>query len=324
MSTTTNAIARLSRLLALVPWLSVNDGVTVNEAARHFDVSPEQLEKDLWLLIVCGLPGYGPDQLVDIDFWDDGRIHVLDPQTLRKPLRISPAEAMSLLVALRLLAQVPGSHDRAALVSATHRLQLAVGEVDAPVVLDDNEVDAIISSIAKALEDNRLLHLRYGGAAGDMVTDRDVEPLRMESSDGRIYLEGFCRSAGAIRTFRIDRIVEASAGAIIESTAAPSGEASAPNHTFSAVITLQPQVRWALDVHAMRVVKEHPDGSATASIAAHDGAWLVRLIMSLRGYAELIEPLDLRNRVKIESAAALAAYDLGTLVGSADGQDQEV
>ena len=241
MSTTTNAIARLSRLLALVPWLSVNDGVTVNEAARHFDVSPEQLEKDLWLLIVCGLPGYGPDQLVDIDFWDDGRIHVLDPQTLRKPLRISPAEAMSLLVALRLLAQVPGSHDRAALVSATHRLQLAVGEVDAPVVLDDNEVDAIISSIAKALEDNRLLHLRYGGAAGDIVTDRDVEPLRMESTDGRTYLEGFCRSAGAVRTFRIDRIVEASAGAIIESTAAPSGEVSAPIHTFSAVVTLQPQ-----------------------------------------------------------------------------------
>ena len=324
MNATTNAISRLSRLLALVPWLSVNDGVTVNEAARHFDVSPEQLEKDLWLLIVCGLPGYGPDQLVDIDFWDDGRIHVLDPQTLRKPLRISPAEAMSLLVALRLLAQVPGSHDRAALVSATHRLQLAVGEVDAPVVLDDNEVDAILSSIAKALEDNRLLHLRYGGAAGDIVTDRDVEPLRMESTDGRTYLEGFCRSAGAVRTFRIDRIVEANVGAIIASTAAPSGEVSAPSHTFSALIILQPQVRWALDVHAMRVEKEHPDGSATASIAAHDGAWLVRLVMSLRGYAELIEPPDLRNRVKIESAAALAAYNLPTLVGSADGQDQEV
>ena len=324
MSVTTNSIGRLSRLLALVPWLSVNDGVTVNEAARHFDVSPEQLEKDLWLLIVCGLPGYGPDQLVDIDFWDDGRIHVLDPQTLRKPLRISPAEAMSLLVALRLLAQVPGSHDRAALVSATHRLQLAVGEADAPVVLGDSEVDTVSSTIAKALEENRLLHLRYGGAAGDTVTDRDVEPIRMESTDGRIYLEGFCRSAGAVRTFRIDRIVEASAGSIIECTAAPSGEVSPLNHTLTGVIILQPQVRWALDVHAMLVVKEHPDGSSTAAIAAHDGAWLVRLVMSLRGYAELIEPLDLRNRVKIESAAALAAYDLPMLVGSADGQDQEV
>jgi proteasome accessory factor C len=65
MSTTTSA-ERLSRMLSLVPWLTSHDGVTIDDAARHFDVSPEQLEKDLWLLIVCGLPGYGPDQLVDI------------------------------------------------------------------------------------------------------------------------------------------------------------------------------------------------------------------------------------------------------------------
>ncbi len=324
MSATANSIGRLSRLLALVPWLSVNDGVSVKEAARHFDVSPEQLEKDLWLLIVCGLPGYGPDQLVDIDFWDEGRIHVLDPQTLRKPLRISPAEAMSLLVALRLLAQVPGSHDRAALVSATHRLQLAVGEVDAPVILEESEIDSVLSNIALALEENRLLHLRYGGAAGDTVTDREVEPLRMESTDGRTYLEGFCRSAGAVRTFRIDRIVQAKVGEVIVTTASPGSDLVALNQVFTAIIVLRPQVRWALDVHAMRVVAEHPDGSVTASIAAHDGAWLVRLILSLRGYAELIEPEELRNNVKIQSAAALAAYDLPRLVGSADGQDQEV
>ena len=323
MSATSSSIGRLSRLLALVPWLSVNDGVSVNEAARHFDVSPEQLEKDLWLLIVCGLPGYGPDQLVDIDFWDDGRIHVLDPQTLRKPLRISPAEAMSLLVALRLLAQVPGSHDRAALVSATHRLQLAVGAVDTPVLLEESKIDAVLSIVASALNENRLLHLRYGGAAGDTVTDRDVEPLRMESTDGRTYLEGFCRSAGAVRTFRIDRIVEANVGEVITSSASLSADVI-ELQAFTALIILQPEVRWALDVHAMRVVAEHPDGSATASIAAHDGAWLVRLILSLRGYAELIEPKELRNNVKIQSAAALAAYDLPRLVGSADGQDQEV
>jgi proteasome accessory factor C len=95
-------------MLSLVPWLTSHDGVTIDDAARHFDVSPEQLEKDLWLLIVCGLPGYGPDQLVDIDFWDDGRIHVIDPQTLDRPLRLGADEATSLLLGLRLLEQVPG------------------------------------------------------------------------------------------------------------------------------------------------------------------------------------------------------------------------
>lgn len=324
MSTSTSSIARLSRLLALVPWLTVNDGVTVSEAASHFDVSPAQLEKDLWLLIVCGLPGYGPDQLVDIDFWDDGRIHVIDPQTLRKPLRIAPAEAMSLLVALRLLAQVPGSHDRAALVSATNRLQHAVGDVDASVLLDDVKVDEVLSNVTIALQQNRLLHLRYGGVAGDTVTERDVEPLRMEATDGRTYLEGFCRTAGAVRTFRIDRIVDIKVGDVITATNAQIGETTAPRMAFSAKIMLRPQVRWALDVHPMRVDKEYPDGSVTASISVHNRAWLVRLIMSLRGYAELVEPADLRHLLSTQAAAALAAYDQPMPAGSPDGQNREV
>ncbi|GDX32247.1 protein pafC [Actinomycetes bacterium] len=324
MPATTGSIGRLSRLLALVPWLLVNDGVTVTEAANHFDVSPDQLEKDLWLLVVCGLPGYGPDQLVDIDFWDDGRIHVLDPQTLRRPLRISPAEAMSLLVALRLLAQVPGSHDRAALISATNRLQHAVGEVDSSVLLKGVDVDAVLSNVTRGLQEHRILHLRYGGAAGDSVTQRDVEPLRLEATDGRTYLEGFCRSAGAVRTFRIDRIIGVEVGDVIAATEAQIPKTSAPEMAFTAKLILQPQVRWALDVHPMRMVTEHPDGSVTASIAAHDRAWLVRVIMSLRGYAELIEPAELRNVLSEQSAAALMAYDDLAATGSPGGHDMEV
>ena len=46
-------------------------GVTIAECAEHFGVTEEQLQEDLWQLVVCGLPGYGPDQLVDIQFWDD-------------------------------------------------------------------------------------------------------------------------------------------------------------------------------------------------------------------------------------------------------------
>jgi len=85
------AATRLSRLLALVPWLSAHDGVTIDEAAAHFDVTPEQLQNDLWLLICTGRPGHMHGDLVDIQFWDeDGRITVVDAQTLDRPLRLSP------------------------------------------------------------------------------------------------------------------------------------------------------------------------------------------------------------------------------------------
>jgi proteasome accessory factor C len=100
---------RLARLLALVPWLRANDGITIEQAAEHFGVSADQLTTDLWQLIVCGIPGYGPDQLVDIQFWDDDRIHVIDAIALDRPLRLTGEEVAALHVALRVLAQVPGN-----------------------------------------------------------------------------------------------------------------------------------------------------------------------------------------------------------------------
>jgi proteasome accessory factor C len=104
-------------MLALVPWLAEHDGVTIAEAAEHFSISEKQLEDDLWLVIMCGIPGYMPDQLIDIDFWDDGRIRVIEPLTLARPMRLSAEEAVTLLIALRLMAQVPGIAQRDAILT---------------------------------------------------------------------------------------------------------------------------------------------------------------------------------------------------------------
>ena len=61
----------LPRLLALVPYLLARPGVRVAEVAEVFGVSEERLRKDLNLLWVCGLPGYGPGDLIDMAFDGD-------------------------------------------------------------------------------------------------------------------------------------------------------------------------------------------------------------------------------------------------------------
>jgi len=106
---------RITRLLALVPWLIKRPGITLTQTAEHFGISVEALTKDLWQLVLCGLPGYGPDQLVDIDFWDDDRIWVQDPQTLALPMRISSEEAIALSIALRRMNQIPGVGEKDAI-----------------------------------------------------------------------------------------------------------------------------------------------------------------------------------------------------------------
>lgn len=306
MSTATSA-ERLSRMLSLVPWLIAHDGVTVDEAADHFGVTPEQLEKDLWLLIVCGLPGYGPDQLVDIDFWEDGRIHVIDAQTLDRPLRLGADEAMSLLLGLRLLEQVPGVHDRAAIISASAKLARAVDLPDEEVsVSAQPEIDpAISAAVATAISLGTDLEITYASGTSDQVTERRISPEQVVLADGRAYLEAYCSLAGARRTFRVDRILRARAasGAVEDHPSAPS--AAGPS---VATLAIAPESSWLIDVLGAEGIGSDPAGRALVRLSYADPRWLVRLVLSRAGQVEVLEPDSVRTDVTGAAAAALRAY----------------
>lgn len=297
---------RLARLMAMVPWLVAHDGVTIEEAAQHFGITPAQCEQDLWLLIVCGLPGHGPDQLVDIQFWDDGRIHVLDPQTLDRPLRLSGDEVMALLLALRLLVQVPGPHDRTQLHRLIERLEasLGTGEGVESLVVDSGVADEVTEVIDAALSQHRAVVLVYAAASDDAVTERTVHPMGVFTSEGRTYLEAYCERAEAIRTFRLDRVLSAALGG---RTAEPDAEPAEPTPVAVARVTLAPEARWALDVHPFRDVTVGPD-AITASLAYQGEEWLVRTVLAMAGALEVTEPAELRKRVADAATAVLAAY----------------
>ncbi|MEZ5116712.1 MAG: WYL domain-containing protein [Candidatus Nanopelagicales bacterium] len=312
------AAEQLSRLLALVPWLSAHDGVTVAEAAEHFGVTPDQLERDLWLLVVTGLPGHLPDQLVDIQFWDDGgRIHVLDPQTLGRPLRLSPDEAMALLVGLRLLAQVPGDHDRAALASATATLERAAGDAahgSARVQVSVESPDVASGPVEQAVRERRALRLRYLGGARDEVTERVVDPLRILVVGDRPYLVGWCRRAGAVRTFRLDRVLHAE---VLAEPAAPPPDAAVrsvepgglrPEDATVVTVELRPEARWAADQPAALSAEETPDGSLRVRFAVGDPAWIVGQALRWGGAGRVVAPPEVVTAVRDAAEAALAGY----------------
>jgi proteasome accessory factor C len=320
-----SAQARLTRILALVPWLVAHEGVTVGACAEHFGVTEEELQQDLWQLVVCGLPGYGPDQLVDIQFWDDDDavrrdvvIRVLDPQTLDRPLRLTHQEALSLLVALRTLAQLPGIADRGALVSAAAKLEAvtAGADVEREVHVDVAVPEDIRVAVDAALADRRQLDITYASAARDEVTTRVIQPLRLQAVDGIAYLEALCLSAGAVRTFRLDRMLTATVGAPIDETLldggsiAPSGVTGGPPGAVpTATLRLQPAARWVVDVHRGTLVEEDAQsGVATVRLPLHSLDWGVRLVLSLMGSAAALDPPELAEAVAAAAGTALASY----------------
>ena len=138
---TPGATERLSRLLALVPYLVSRQGIPLSEAAAEFDITEAQLVKDLELLFVCGTPGHLPDDLIDVD-WDDGTVYLSNADPIARPLRLAVDEALALLVGLRALADVPGLHDREVLERTLLKLEAAAGEAAAPSTQVRVEVEA--------------------------------------------------------------------------------------------------------------------------------------------------------------------------------------
>ncbi|CAB4906271.1 MAG: WYL domain-containing protein [Actinobacteria bacterium] len=298
---------RLSRLMTMVPWLLAHDGVTIDTAAAHFGISAEQCEKDLWLLVVCGLPGHMPDQLVDIQFWDDGRIHVVDPQTLDRPLRLSGDEVMSLIVALRLLVQVPGSHDRATLITLIERLESSLDSAmtSAAMVVDVGVSNTTTLVIEEALRENRKLSIIYAAGTDDLVTDRLVQPLGVITTGGHTYLEGFCERADAIRTFRIDRIIAVSLAEPMPLKRQIPGSVSKET---TASVRLRAHARWAIDIYPFTDVLEAADGTIEAQLAFRDPHWLVHVVLSMKGDLQVVAPLEARKWVADAAAAASRSY----------------
>ena len=90
-----------------MPYLLARPGIAVAEAAADLGVTERQLREDLELLWVCGLPGYGPGDLIDMAF-DGDRVTITYDAGIDRPLRLTPDEALALVVALRMLAETPG------------------------------------------------------------------------------------------------------------------------------------------------------------------------------------------------------------------------
>src|SRR5215218_3948970 len=119
---------RLVRLLNMVPYFQANPKITYTEAASDLGVSVKQLRDDLNQLWMCGLPGYGPGDLIDFEFSGD-TIEVTFTAGIDHPLRLTSPEATGILVALRTLLDVPGMVDPEAARSAIAKIESAAGTV---------------------------------------------------------------------------------------------------------------------------------------------------------------------------------------------------
>lgn len=306
---------RLARLLNLVPYLLARPGIGLAEVAADLGVGERQLREDLELLWVCGLPGYGPGDLIDMAF-DGDRVTITYDAGIDRPLRLTPDEALALVVALRMLAETPGMANRDAVERALAKIEDAAGDpVGARVAVrmpgDDRHLDALRAAIQRG----RALRLTYYTATRDESSERTVDPIRMLMVGGRAYLEAWCRRAEAVRLFRVDRI-----DALSELDEPAVTPPRARLHDVSAGV-FQPSAelplvtlrvgrggRWITEYYPCETIRQDDGEDWVVTLRVSDLAWARRFVLGLGPDVTVVSPPQLVRQVREQAAAALDAY----------------
>jgi proteasome accessory factor C len=303
--------ARLPRLLALVPYLLVRPGVPIEEVAADFSITVRQLRRDLELLWMCGLPGYGPGDLIDLSFEGDS-VTVTFDAGMRRPLRLSRAEATALVVALRALAETPGVVDAESMRRALAKIEAAAGQTDGVVLGLATREEGALAAVRDALDHRRALHIRYYTPSRDTVSERSVDPMRLLLVEGRSYLEAWCRAVEGVRLFRLDRIEHVRT---LDEPAVPPPHArptdvsaglfrAQPDQRI-AVLTLAPDARWVAEYYPVEELIEGEGGTATVRMRYAETGWMVRLVLGLGGDVLVRDPPELAAGVAERALAAV-------------------
>lgn len=311
---------RLVRLLGLVAYLDRHPGVSVEEVAEHFAVTPQQVLRDVDTLWVSGTPGYWPDDLIDFDAdsFDSGVLRLTQSRGMTRALRLGAREAVALVAALRALHESVGAllepTEREVLTSTLAALTAATGDAAATmdVQLAVEARPAVLAEARRALRDRRRLRLRYVDAE-DRISERVVEPWQLLTGDEHSYLQAWCHGARGERLFRLDRILEATEldDPVTTRPGRTRGETFTPSAEHERVVlVLDQRAQWVVEQLPVEEVAELPDGGMRVVLRVASGAWLRHLLLRVAPSVLAVEPADVGRDAVAAARAALAAYEV--------------
>ncbi|MES2886339.1 MAG: WYL domain-containing protein [Pseudomonadota bacterium] len=182
------------------------------------------------------------------------------------------------------------------------------------------EAGAAFGTVASALVRRRRLAVRYHARESDQHTVRELSPQRLTHYRDRWYLDAFCHTRKALRSFAVERLSEA------RELPTPAAEQSAteldaalamsygifsgtPTHTAELKFTAK-AARWVADEqwHPAQRGEWLPDGGWCLRFPYHRDEELVMDLLRHGEDVQVIGPASLRAVVAAKLKAALAQY----------------
>lgn len=312
---------KLAFLLTLVPFLMEHERISVQDAASHFGVKPQQVREAVKLISVSGIPGetgqYQHGDLFDLawdDFEENDQIVLTNLVAIDDSPRFSGREAAALIAGLQYLSALPENADRTAVATLMAKLSRGTSGLPSQFAVEGAETDSTLALIRDSVASGLQIEFDYVNSRGDHERRR-VDPLRIESMDADWYLRGWCHLREAVRTFRLDRI--GNPLVTTEPITTHAADVHLPDALFEdsaddVIVTLDVAPSAApliADYIPDGIASTVVDGRTRASIRVSHYHGLKRLVGGLPGMVTVVAPVEARRAVADWAAAGAARYE---------------
>mgnify|MGYP002862355851 FL=1 len=207
-----NSAERIKRLLAVLPWIESQNGPYLEEVAARFDYPQRELIEDLEnVVFFVGVYPFTPDCLIEVSITEE-RVWVRYADWFRQPMKLSKKELTALRAAGEALIDFGGS--------LTNEIEDELGPLERALTKlsvfgggSENLLEIKLATPTKHLLDvqnsikyKTVIQIEYLAGSRNEISSRKIEPEKILANGGKWYVQAYCKSSSAVKTFRVDRI----------------------------------------------------------------------------------------------------------------------
>jgi len=298
------AANRALRTMDLIPFILENPGISIENLAKQFSVTEKQIEDDLQLVFMCGLPGYTPYELIDLVF-EDGVVSIIDPQVLDKPRRFSKSELVVIVLGLQILGELNNSNSvRANHIKALSDKIMRLGNSNYVLINSGQNNSPYVDIVLNAISLRKSLIIEYHSMIKDEITNRIILPRYLYFLNGNLYLNALDLDAKADRVFKLNLIKKCEVGSATENQTYENNE-----YAIQVVLDIDKQFVNFIERNSSVItnIQENKD-SYRVDLMVSNMEWLKRSILSYSPGITVISPVLLATEVREVASSLISTY----------------
>ena len=298
------AAVRALRTMDLIPYILEHPGISINQLSKIFNVAEKEIEKDLQLAFMCGLPGYTPYELIDLTY-EEGVVSIIDPQVLNKPRNFSNNERVVIALGLEILKEINLSNpENLKKIDKLREKFLDKKDEDSVIVVEQDLSFPFLNIINQAIFERRIVIFDYQSVSKDVLSSRNVLPHKLYLQNGNLYLSGNDVQAQSDRIFKADQILSCTIGDLADTDRFHLTQ----QEEIVELIVNHDNFNFIERNSSIIIDQEVNNGQLHVKIRASNFDWLKRAILSNAPSIKVISPESLASEVEQMASDLISAY----------------